>query len=116
MHVSSLHRPQSLARMVQAMTQFDARLTRYRVMRVSCVEPGYPRIYLEDIMRALRPYAQRIAIGLNWTEPDIASVLKLQPAAIGFTLPPGALAPAGAAGGNVCAGFRRRWSRRARTV
>ena len=91
MHVSSLHGPHTLARMVQAMTKFDAKLSRYRVVRVSCVEPGYPRIYIEDIMRAIRPYAQRIAIGLNWAEPDVASVLKLQPAAIGFSLPPGAL-------------------------
>jgi len=91
LHVSSLQDPQSLARMVQAMTRFDPNLARFRVLRVSCVEPGYPRIYIEDIIRALRPYAQRIAIGLNWAEPDIASVLKLQPAAIGFSVPPGAL-------------------------
>jgi hypothetical protein len=95
LHVSSLQDPQSLARMLRAMTTFDPGLARLRVLRVSCVEPGYPRIYIEDIMRALRPYAQRIAIGLNWAEPDIASVLKLQPAAIGFSVPPGALgAPA----------------------
>ena len=94
MHVSTLNNQQSLARMIQAMAKFDERLQRYRVMRVSCVDPGYPRIYLEDIMRAIRPYAARIAIGLNWTEPDIASVLKLKPAAIGFTLPPGALGQA----------------------
>lgn len=91
MHVSSAHEPQRLARMVQAMARFDTRLLRYRVARVSCIEAGYPRIYLEDIMRGLRPYAQRIALGLSWTEPDIASILKLKPAAIGFTLPPGAL-------------------------
>jgi hypothetical protein len=91
MHVSSVHGPQGLARMVQAMTRLDARLMRYRVMRVSCIEAGYPRIYLEDVMRGLRPYAQRIALGLSWAEPDIASVLKLHPAAIGFTLPPDAL-------------------------
>jgi hypothetical protein len=42
-------------------------------------------------MRGLRPYVPRIALGLSWTEPDIASILKLKPAAIGFTLPPGAL-------------------------
>jgi hypothetical protein len=91
LHVSSLQDPQSLARMVQAMTTFDQSLARFRVLRVSCVEPGFPRIYIEDIMRALRPYAQRIAIGLNWAEPDVTSVLKLQPAAIGFSVPPGAL-------------------------
>lgn len=95
LHVSSLNSQQSLPRLVQAMAKFDRRLARYRVMRVSCVEPGYPRIYLEDIMRNLRTWVPNIAIGLNWAEPDVASVLKLQPAAIGFTLPPGALSAHG---------------------
>jgi hypothetical protein len=90
-HVSSLNGEQVLSRMVQAMARFDRKMVRYRVLRVSCVEPGYPRIYLEDVMRAVRPHAARIAIGLNWMEPDVASVLKLQPAAIGFSLPPGAM-------------------------
>ncbi len=95
LHVSSLNSQQSLSRLVQAMAKFDRRMARYRVIRVSCVEPGYPRIYLEDIMRNVRPRVPHLAIGLNWAEPDIASVLKLQPAAIGFSLPPGALGPHG---------------------
>lgn len=95
-HVSTLNNPHSLPGIVQAMAKFDRRLSRYRVLRVSCVEPGYPRIYLEDIIRTVRPHAARIAIGLNWNEPDVASVLKLQPAAIGFSVPTTALAQAGA--------------------
>lgn len=95
LHVSSLNSQQSLSRLVQAMAKFDRRMARYRVLRVSCVEPGYPRIYLEDIMRHVKPRVPYLAIGLNWAEPDIASVLKLQPAAIGFSLPPGALGPHG---------------------
>lgn len=95
-HVSTLSNPQSLPCIVQAMARFDRKLARYRVLRVSCVEPGYPRIYLADVMRALRPYGPRIAIGLNWNEPDLPGVLKLKPAAIGFTLPTPALVNAGA--------------------
>ncbi len=95
LHVSSLNSQQSLGRLVQAMAKFDRRMARYRVIRVSCVEPGYPRIYLEDIMRNVKQRVPHIAIGLNWAEPDVASVLKLQPAAIGFSLPPGALGPHG---------------------
>lgn len=95
LHVSSLNSQQSLSRLVQAMARFDRKMARYRVIRVSCVEPGYPRIYLQDILRNLKQRVPNIAIGLNWAEPDIASVLKLQPAAIGFTLPPGALGPHG---------------------
>jgi hypothetical protein len=90
-HVSSLNNQSSLSRLYGAMTQFDLALGRYRVLRITGVEPGFPRIYLEDIIRTLRPRAPNIAIGLNWTEPDVASVLKLQPAAIGFSLPPGTL-------------------------
>ena len=95
LHVSSLNSQSSLSRLVQAMAKFDRRMARYRVIRVSCVEPGYPRIYLEDIMRNVKQRVPHIAIGLNWAEPDVASVMKLQPAAIGFTLPPGVLGPHG---------------------
>lgn len=94
-HVSTLNNPQSLPCIVQAMSKFDRKLARYRVLRVSCVEPGYPRIYLEDIMRSMRRYGPRIAIGLNWNEPDLPGVLKLQPAAIGFSVPTTALVHAG---------------------
>jgi len=90
-HVSSLNNQQGLARLAQAMAQFDRKMSHYRVLRVSCVEPGYPRIYLEDIMRAIRPHAARVAIGLNWQEPDLGTVLRLQPAAIGFAIPKRAL-------------------------
>lgn len=94
-HVSSLNSQQSLARLMSVISTFDPELARYRVIRVSCVEPGYPRIYLQDILRNLKPRIPHVAIGLHWSEPDVASVLKLQPAAIGFTLPPGALSPHG---------------------
>jgi hypothetical protein len=91
LHVSSLNNQQSLERLLAAMSKFDRKLARYRVMRISGVEPGFPRIYLEDILRTLRPKVPNIAIGFNWTDPDIGRVMKLQPAAIGFSLPPGSL-------------------------
>ena len=94
-HVSTLNTPHSLSTIVQTMAKFDRKLSRYRVLRVSCVEPGYPRIYLQDAMRAVRPHVGRIAIGLNWNEPDIGGVLKLQPAAVGFSVPTTALMNAG---------------------
>lgn len=90
-HVTTLNTPQSFARVAQTMARFDRRTARYRILRISCVDPGYPRIYLEDVMRAVRPLTDRVAIGLNWMESDVASIVKLQPAAIGFTIPPRAL-------------------------
>ena len=94
-HVSSLNSQQSLARLMSVISSFDPELARYRVIRVSCVEPGFPRIYLQDILRTLKPRVPHIAIGLHWTEPDLASILALQPSAIGFSLPTGALSPHG---------------------
>jgi len=91
MHVSSLNNEATLGRLYSTIAKFDKTYLPYRVARVTGVEPGFPRIYLEDITRTLKARIPKVAIGLNWTEPDVASILRLQPAAIGFTLPPGAL-------------------------
>lgn len=91
LHVSSLNSQQSMSRLLSVMSKFDPVLARYRIIRISCVEPGYPRIYLEDILRVLKQRVPNVAVGLNWGEPDIASILKLHPGAIGFTLPSGTL-------------------------
>jgi hypothetical protein len=91
LHISSLNNQQSMSRLLTAAAKFDKRLAKYRIIRISGVEPGFPRIYLEDVLRTLRTRMPNVAIGFNWSEPDIASVLKLQPAVIGFSLPPGAL-------------------------
>jgi hypothetical protein len=91
LHVSSLNNEASVAKLYSVISKFDKMLLQYRVVRVTGVEPGFPRIYLDDITRTLKTRVPKVAIGLNWMEPDIASVLRLQPAAIGFTLPPGAL-------------------------
>ncbi len=85
-HVSTLNSQHGLSRTVQTMAEFDRRTARYRLLRVSCIEPGYPRIYLEDIMRTIRPHAPNIALGLDLHEPDLPSILKLQPTAIGFSI------------------------------
>ena len=42
-----------MARIVQTLVGFDRRTARYRLLRVSCIEPCYPQIYLEDIMRRI---------------------------------------------------------------
>ena len=39
----------------------------------------------------MRPHAPNIALGLNWQEPDLPSILNFKPTAIGFTIPPRAL-------------------------
>lgn len=95
LHVASLNHTASLTRLFAVMSKFDQTLLRYRVVRIAGVEPGFPRIYLEDIARTLKSRIPNVAVGLNWNEPDIATVLRLQPASIGFSLSHQALSPHG---------------------
>lgn len=94
-HVSTLNSQQGISRIMQTMADFDRRTARYRLLRVSCIEPGYPRIYLGDILRTMRPHAPNIALGIDLNEPDLASIVKMQPTAIGFTISSRALDQAG---------------------
>ncbi|HVY87823.1 MAG TPA: hypothetical protein VG942_03095 [Hyphomonadaceae bacterium] len=93
LHVTSLNNQHNLARLFSVMASFDKELAKFRVLRVSGVEPGFPRIYLEDVIRTLKSRIPNIALGFNWMEPDVSSALKLGPSAIGFSLAPGALGP-----------------------
>lgn len=94
-HVSSLNHTPSLTRLFAVMSKFDKALIRYRVIRIAGVEPGFPRIYLEDIVRTLKARIPSVAVGLDWSEPDIASVLRAKPFAIGFALAPDTLSNTG---------------------
>jgi hypothetical protein len=85
-----LQSPNTLTRLSQVMAGFDRKLVRYRIIRVTGIETGFPRIYLEDICRVLRTWVPNIVFGLDWREPDIASALRLQPVGIGFPLSPDA--------------------------
>jgi hypothetical protein len=91
LHASSLQGANALTKMSGIMAGFDRDLVRYRIIRVTGIEPGFPRIYLEDICRALRTRVPNIVFGLDWREPDIASALRLQPMGIGFPLSPDAM-------------------------
>lgn len=88
LHVSSLQNTNTLTRLTAVMAGFDRELVRYRIIRIAGIEPGFPRIYLQDICRVLRSRVPNIVFGLDWRDPDIASALRLQPMGVGFPLPP----------------------------
>jgi hypothetical protein len=94
-HATSLTQAANLSRLFAVMATFDRKLARYRIVRVTGIEPGFPRIYLEDIFRTLRSRIPNIAVALNWMEPDVASVLRMQPASIGFSAPRSLIGPLG---------------------
>jgi hypothetical protein len=90
-HVSSLTNQSSLTRLFSAMAKFDRELARFRILRITGIEAGFPRIYLEDIARTLKTRAPHLSFAIHWSEPDVGSVLRLQPASVGFALPAEAL-------------------------
>ncbi|MEP7211074.1 MAG: hypothetical protein ABI740_09580 [Alphaproteobacteria bacterium] len=87
LHVTSLQSANTLTKLIGIMAGFDKKLVRYRIIRIAGIEPGFPRIYLQDICRALRSRVPNIVFSFDWREPDIASALALQPVGVGFPLP-----------------------------
>ncbi len=85
-HVTSLRCHADRTRLLGVLGRFDDRLRRYRVLRLAGVEPGFPRMYLEETLRLIRPLCPNITVGLQWNDPDIASILALKPMSIGFPL------------------------------
>ncbi len=95
LHVAGLNSMANLTRVFSVMSKFDKRLAAYRIVQVNGIEPGFPRIYLEDIVRTLKSRAPMVALGAHWSEPDVATLLRLQPAAIGFNVSHDAFWPNG---------------------
>lgn len=79
----------AFSRLSAVMGGFDAELKRYRVVRVTGIEAGFPRAYLGDVVRQLRMHAPSVALTFNLADPDPITALKFSPSAIGFALPPG---------------------------
>lgn len=90
-HSSSLLKLAGRNRLFSVIDRFGKDLLRYRVVQISATPPGFPRMYLEEIYNGLKQRVPNIAISLAWNETDIRSVLKLKPAAVGFTVSPWAL-------------------------
>lgn len=88
---SSLVKVADRNRLFAIMDRFDRRMMAYRIIQVSATPPGFPRMYLEEFYQGLKRRVPKIAMSVAWNEGDIASIIKLRPHAIGFTLSPWAL-------------------------
>lgn len=85
-HATSLRAHADRARLIAILAGCREDLRKFRVLRISCVEPGFPRMHLEETIRLLRPFCPRITLGMHWSDPDVASLLAMRPDAIGFPL------------------------------
>jgi len=86
-HSSSLTNLAARAKLFKAMERFDKRLLRYKTIKIASVVPGFPRMYLNEIVSSLKQRIPNIVISAAWDEPDLAGLLESDPIAIGFALP-----------------------------
>jgi len=90
-HIATLTNLDSRTRIFATLDRLDPALNRYRLLKVAGVVPGFPRLYLNEVMSALRSRLPNIMIGASWDEPDIAGLVQSGPIAVGLSVPPSAV-------------------------
>ena len=87
LHVQSLASLVSRARLFATLALLDPELHRFRLVKIAGVPTGFPRIYLNEIIGALRSRLPNIVLLAHWDEPDVASLLHPGLSGIGFMVP-----------------------------
>ncbi len=93
-HACTLTNTIARDRIVSLLDRLDPELSRYRVIKIAGVAPGFPRLYLNEIVRILKKRVGHVVIGAAWDEPDMAGLLQAGPAAVAVTLPASVIGPA----------------------
>ncbi|MDP3736387.1 MAG: hypothetical protein Q8R02_03300 [Hyphomonadaceae bacterium] len=93
-HARTLTNVPACARILALLDRLDRALCRYRVVKIAGVAPGFPRLYLNEIVQLLKARVGNVVIGATWDEPDIAGLLQAGPVALGVTLPATVVGPA----------------------
>ncbi|RYG38166.1 MAG: hypothetical protein EON93_02540 [Burkholderiales bacterium] len=83
-HVDTILRIETRARIFSVLNDFDKDLLRYRTLRLMGVRPGYPRLYLEDAVRALSARLPRVMIAVRPEEPSMHSLLNCGATGAGY--------------------------------
>jgi hypothetical protein len=87
LHATSLTNLTTRARLLAMIDKLDKRYFRYRVIKIAGVAPGFPRLYINEIVSVLRAKIPNVVIGAAWDEPDLAKLLQSGPVAVGVSLP-----------------------------
>jgi hypothetical protein len=90
-HITTLANLASRTRIFATLDRLDPALNRFRLLKVAGVAPGFPRLYLNEIMSALKSRLHNVMIGAAWDEPDISGLVQSAPIAIGLSVPPSAV-------------------------
>lgn len=90
-HIGTLANLTSRARFLATIDRLDSNLHRYRILKIAGVAPGFPRLYLKEIVALMRARLPNIVIGAAWDEPDLAGLLQPGSIAVGFSVPASAV-------------------------
>lgn len=88
-HIQSLMHAGTRDRIMSRFARFDHSLTRYRLLKIAGVGPGFPRLHLGHILGSLKARVPLVVLTASWDEPDMASLARTGPTAIGFAYPDG---------------------------
>jgi hypothetical protein len=87
LHVQSLASLASRARIFATLERLEPSLRRFRLIKIAGVPKGFPRMYLNEIIGALRARISNIVLLAHWDEPDLSSLLHPGLSGIGFVIP-----------------------------
>jgi hypothetical protein len=91
-HVATLASISSRARILATMDRLNPDLHRYRLIKLAGVTPGFPRMYLNEIVGMLRAKFPNVVIGASWDEPDVTGMLNSGASGLAFTVPASSVA------------------------
>jgi hypothetical protein len=94
LHARTLTNQAARAKIISRLDRLDRQNFRYRVLKIAGVTPGFPRLYLNEIVTALKIRTPNVIIGAAWDEPDMSGLLQAGPIAVGVSLPQSAVGAA----------------------
>jgi hypothetical protein len=86
-HAQSLVNLASRARLFETIKRLNPELHRYRLIKIAGVSQGFPRMYVNEMIGALRSRVPNITMLASWDEPDLASLLHPGLSGLGFVVP-----------------------------
>jgi hypothetical protein len=99
-HVATLANLSSRARILATVARLDPNLHRFRIIKVAGLAPGFPRMYLNEIVGVLKAHLPNIVLAAAWDEPDVAGLLRSGPIAVGCAVPASAVGAGSVIGTN----------------
>jgi hypothetical protein len=92
-HAATLANLATRGKWLNALDRLDRAHFKYRAVKIAGLPPGFPRIYLNEIVGIVRARITQVAIGAVHDEPDLAGLACSGPVAIGIAVPPRCVDP-----------------------